>query len=175
MKAVPFEEDMIQVQLDGRKVIVSGPKGELERDFSDLGVNIEKRDKEIVVFNHFPRKREKSFVGTTAGHISNMLKGVSEGFTYTLRVMTSHFPASVEIKNENLIVSNLHGAKGTKIIPFSEGVNVKIKENEINISGISLEAVAQMSARIVQTCRWRGKRAKSPLVFQDGIYLISKS
>mgnify|MGYP000044059397 CR=1 FL=1 len=82
---VPKEVD---VKVDGLKVLVSGPLGRLEKDFSHArGIQIRLQDNHVIIEAFNPRKREQALVGTIAGHIKNMIKGVTKGFKYKLKIV----------------------------------------------------------------------------------------
>ena len=39
----------VTIEISGTSVKISGPKGQLERDFKMIGVNIEKKEKKIIL------------------------------------------------------------------------------------------------------------------------------
>jgi large subunit ribosomal protein L6 len=156
----------------GKTVLIKGPKGELVRTFTRLRVKIFLIDKNFIIQSFFGNKAEASMVGTIAGHISNMIKGVTEGFTYEVRVITSHFPATVEIKEHMILVKNLYGRRDPIRIPFEESINISVKGDMVTITGIDIEKVSQTAARLAEATRLRGRRSKDPTVFQDGLYVV---
>ena len=101
----------VEVSLDGRKVTVKGLKGTLIRDFSHEPVSIELDGKTIKIWAEWPRKRESALVGTISSHIQNMITGVTKGFTYKLKVVFSHFPISVKLKEKTVLVENFTGER----------------------------------------------------------------
>ena len=156
----------------GKTVLIEGPKGELERTFTRLRVQLLLIDKKFVIQSFFGNKAEASMVGTIAGHISNMIKGVTEGFTYKVRVITSHFPATVEVKEQMVLVKNLYGRRDPIRIPFDGSVNITVKGDMVMMTGIDIEKVSQTAARLAEATRLRGRQSKDPTVFQDGLYVV---
>ena len=73
----------------GKTVKIKGSKGELERTFDRLRINLSLDDNKFTIQSHFGYKAEAAMVGTITGHISNMIKGVTEGFTYKVQIITS--------------------------------------------------------------------------------------
>jgi large subunit ribosomal protein L6 len=157
----------------GKKIFVKGPKGTLEREFDRLRVQIHIEDEKVRIENYFADKSAISMAGTIAGHIKNMIKGVTKGFKYTVRIITSHFPVTCEIQNDVILVKNLYGRRDPIRVPRIEGVDLKIREEEyIDVTGIDIEKVSQQSARLAESSRLRGKKAKDPTRFQDGLYVV---
>jgi len=102
-----------------------------------------------------------------------MVKGVTDGFTYTLKALYSHFPMTLAVKGNQLIVNNYFGERVPRTAAILSGVDVKVQnKTEVVVSGIDKEAVGQTAANIERstTVKKRDRR-----VFQDGIYLIEKA
>ena len=102
-----------------------------------------------------------------------MVKGVTDGFTYTLKALYSHFPMTLAVKGNEFVVNNYFGERVPRSSAILNGVNVKVQnKTEVIVSGIDKEAVGQTAANIERstTVKKRDRR-----VFQDGIYLIEKA
>ena len=102
-----------------------------------------------------------------------MVKGVTDGFSYTLKALYSHFPMTLAVQGNQLIVNNYFGERVPRSANILAGVDVKVQnKTEIVVSGIDKEAVGQTAANIERstTVKKRDRR-----VFQDGIYLIEKA
>jgi large subunit ribosomal protein L6 len=171
---VPKEVTVIEKTVQGGKQIrIKGPKGELVRTFKRLRVHIVLEDNKFIIQSYFGSKAEASMVGTITGHIKNMIKGVTEGFIYKVQVITSHFPATVEVQKNTLLVKNLYGRRDPIRIPFDKSVEISIKGDMVILNGIDIEKVSQTAARLAESTRLRGRRSKDPTVFQDGLYVVS--
>lgn len=110
--------------------------------------------------------------GTWKAHLNNMIKGVTDGFTYNLKAFYSHFPMTMSVKGNKLVVNNYFGERVPRTANILPGVDVKVqKKVEVVVSGIDKEAVGQTAANIERctTVKNRDRR-----VFQDGIYLLEK-
>lgn len=156
----------------GKSVTIKGPKGELKRTFERLRVHLSLRNNKFTIQSYFGTKAEASMVGTIAGHLSNMIKGVTEGFTYKVQIISSHFPATVEIQENTILVKNLYGRRDPIRIPYDNAVNTDVKGDIITFTGIDIERVSQIAARLAEATRLRGRRSKDPTVFQDGLYMV---
>ncbi len=169
--------DTVKATLDsirgGKTVIIKGSKGELERTFDRLRVNLSLDNKKFTIQSHFGNKAEAAMVGTITGHISNMIKGVTEGFTYKVQIITSHFPATVEVKKNTILVKNLYGRRDPIRIPYDNTiVEISVKGDIVTMTGIDIEKVSQIASRLAESTRLRGRRSKDPTVFQDGLYVV---
>ncbi|MFW9967354.1 MAG: 50S ribosomal protein L6 [Candidatus Thorarchaeota archaeon] len=160
-----------QVSLEGRTATVSGPKGTLTRTFSNPQSDIKIEGNEIVALTAINRKRTKALVGTTIAHIRNMLIGVKHGYEYEMKIVYSHFPMSVEVQGEQVLIKNFIGERGIRSARLIGDVQVKTTEDEVFITGIDIEAVSQSAANIQLATRIRNKDRR---VFLDGIYVIRK-
>ncbi len=160
-----------QVSLEDKTVTVNGPMGSLTRSFPELQTQIRAEGNELVVTTHINRKRTRALVGTVVAHVRNMVLGVQHGYEYELKIVFSHFPITVEVKDKSIIIKNFIGERGIRTARLIGDVQVRTTEDEIFISGINIEHVAQSAANIQQACKIRDKDRR---VFLDGIYVIRK-
>lgn len=171
LKEVVEAPEGVTLALEGEYVVVRGPNGELKRRLYYPSVKITPEDGNIVIISLFPRKRQLAIIGTFASHIKNMIKGVTEGFTYKLKVVYSHFPITVKVKGNEMIVENFLGERVPRKTKIFGICKVKVIGQEITVEGINKEEVGQTAARLEQVTKIKGKDRR---VFQDGIYLIKK-
>lgn len=165
----------VTISLEGMKVTVNGSKGSLERDFTGEPVKMVLTKKALKLSVAFPSKRELAMLGTITAHVNNMITGVTQGYTYKLTIVYSHFPITVDIKQEEILIKNLYGQRHPrKAKIFGDDVKVKVDGDEIIITGINKEHVGQTSANIQEVCRLRGKFHKDPRRFMDGIWLSAQ-
>ncbi len=160
-----------EVKVEGRVVKVNGEKGELTRDFSHAPVSIELEGKTIRVHTSWPRKREAAIVGTVSSHIQNMITGVTKGFTYKLKVVFSHFPISVKVRENSVAIENFTGERSPRIAKIVGAAQVIAKGEDVIVQGIDIEEVSQTAATIEKTTK---VKRKDPRVFLDGIYVYEK-
>ena len=163
----------VSASIDGETVTITGPKGSLSRDFVSARHDIFQEGGALVVRIDIPRRKERALAGTWKAHLNNMVKGVTDGFTYTLKALYSHFPMTLAVKGSELIVNNYFGERVPRSAVILDGVDVKVQnKTEVVVTGIDKEAVGQTAANIERstTVKKRDRR-----VFQDGIYLIGKA
>ncbi len=164
----------VEVEINGNKVKVKGPKGVIERDFSHaLGIIIKKEDQKIIVEAYFANRKKKALVGTVASHIRNMITGVTKGYRYKLKIMFSHFPISVKVDSGEgkVIISNFLGEKAPRVAKIVGNVEVTVKGNDVIVEGIDIEKVGQTAANIESACKVQDLDRR---VFLDGIYIYEK-
>lgn len=159
----------VQGTLDGRIVTIKGEKGELTRDFSHAPIQINLEGKTVTVQASWPRKREAALVGTVRSHIQNMIKGVTTGFTYKLKIVFSHFPITVKVVGNHLNITNFTGERSPRKAKIMGSTKVTIKGDDIIVQGINLEDVSQTAANIQNSTKITNK---DPRVFLDGIYVF---
>jgi len=157
--------------LEGRIVTIKGEKGELVRDFSHAPITIQLDGKTVTVQASWPRKKEAALVGTVRSHIQNMIKGVTTGFTYKLKIVFSHFPITVKIKEKALTIENFTGERNPRKAKIMGETKVTVKGDDVIVQGINLEDVSQTAANIQNATKIRNK---DPRVFLDGIYVYEK-
>jgi large subunit ribosomal protein L6 len=157
---------------EGNVVRVRGPKGELTRDFSHArGVFIRVEDGKVIVETFMANSRRRALVGTLAAHIRNMILGVTKGFRYKLKIIYSHFPISVRVEGDRVVITNFLGEKAARVARIMPGVKVRVQGQDVIVEGIDIEAVGQTAANIEAATKIRDLDRRK---FMDGIYIYSR-
>ena len=154
------------------KIRVKGKLGELFKDLTHMGVELKKEGNAVVVKLYGKGRRAKSMMGTAKSVVKNMITGVTEGFTYKMKIVASHFPMSVKVQGDQVIIENFIGerwARKARIV--GPGTRVEVKGDDVLVKGIDKEAVGQTAANIEQATKITGKDARK---FLDGIYIYEK-
>ena len=142
----------VEVSVDGRHVVVKGPKGQLEMTAAP-GMKVTVEDGAVHVARPNDEKENRSLHGLTRSLIHNMVVGVSEGFSKTLEVNGVGYRASKEGKNLVLNVGYSHQV----IVPETDDIQIEVPSaNQIIIKGIDKQKVGQFAAEV------RGKRPPEP-------------
>lgn len=153
----------VSVEIEGLYVTAKGPKGTVTKKFSKI-ISIEKKDNELVVIGS---DREKAYIGTVNAILAWMLKGVSEGYTKSMKILYAHFPATLDIKGNTILVKNFLGEKHPRKAKIIGSTKVEAKGQNVVISGPDKESVGQTIANLKTSMKIRKKDCR---VFQDGIY-----
>jgi large subunit ribosomal protein L6 len=167
---VELPEKVTATVTDGT-ITVKGPQGELSRSFRDPRIAVTIEGGEVKFSVALFTKREKTQLGTFVAHLENMLKGVTEGHEYALKICSGHFPMSVAFTNNQLIVKNFLGEKVPRALPVSTQTKVTVEGDRITVKSINKELCAQTAASMEQLTR---RTSFDKRIFQDGIYIVNK-
>ena len=134
----------VTVTVNGSNVHVKGPKGELDRTFSDL-VTIKEEGEEILVSVNDESREANAQYGLTRTLIHNMVLGVSEGFVKQLELTGVGYRVALKGKDLDLSLGYSHPV----IYKAPENITFEVPDNtHINVKGISKEQVGQVAAEI---------------------------
>lgn len=163
-----FEEvevpEGVKVDVSGSRVVVKGPLGTLERDFGNIPVIIRQSNGSIIVETYFAGRSERAVVGTVAGHIRNMILGVTKGWRYKLKIVFSHFPMNAKVQGNQLVIENFMGRRSKITLNIPKGVKVSTTKDDIVVEGIDKEVVSQFAANIELATTLRGDERISRMV-----------
>lgn len=166
----------VEVTLKGRQVTVKGKRGEIQRDFRHLTLDMRKTNdgQKIRVDLWFGNRKQLACVRTVCSHIENMITGVRYGYRYKMRFVYAHFPINVLYENGVVEIRNFLGEKRVRRVKLSPGVELvrtSDVKDQIELSGIDILKVSQDCANIQQTTLVRNKDIRK---FLDGIYVSEK-
>jgi len=165
----------VQVELENFKVIVKGPKGNLEKDFYSTlfkkDILFQKDDNRITISTKSKKRKVKAMIGTMDSIINNMIDGVKEAYSAKLKIVYMHFPFTVKVSEKEVIISNFLGAKSPRKARIIGDCKVEVQGDEVVVTGISKEDVGQTAAQL-ERATWIKQRDRR--VFQDGLFIIKK-
>lgn len=165
--------DNVEVSINNNIVTVRGPKGEITKDLSHMDVKLRKEDNFIIADAYFASRKIKAQVGTAIAHVRNMIKGVTEGYVYKMKMIYTHFPFTVKVKGNKVYIENFLGERAPRVANIVGNVNVTVdvEEEEVTLEGINIEDVGQTAANIQRATKIKDK---DPRAFIDGIYVYEK-
>ncbi len=150
-KPIPVPKG-VTATVDGQKVTVKGPKGQLSLTLVD-DIEVAMGDGAIVVKPRADTKRARSMWGMSRSLVENLMKGTTNGFTRTLEITGVGYRAAMDGKSLKLQLGYSHDV----LYPVPEGISIAVpKPTEITISGIEKDKVGQVAAEI------RGFRGPEP-------------
>jgi large subunit ribosomal protein L6 len=135
----------VSIEFQGSKVFVKGPKGELNQTFHP-DMEIVQEDGVITIARPTNSQDHRSLHGLTRALLSNMVVGVSAGFTKTLIIEGVGYRAEM---NDNDLILNVGYSHPVKFVPPTDvSYAVEDRGKKIIISGIDKQVVGELAANI---------------------------
>lgn len=136
--------DGVKVALSGKLMTVTGKLGELSQQLPD-SIEIKQDDGAITISPTDNSKRARSMWGLSRSLVSNMVAGVSSGFTRNLVISGVGYRAALDGKILNLQLGYSHDIK----VAIPDDIQVKCATpTQITISGANRQRVGQIAAEI---------------------------
>lgn len=158
----------VNITIDGNKVTVTGPKGELVHSVSDR-VNLKIENDELNVTRIDNEKYSRADHGLYRTIIANMIEGVTNGFKKVLEVEGVGFKVSMNGKGLKMALGFSHDV----IYDPKDGVELSVEENRITVSGIDKQKVGQAAAEIRQLKKPEPYKGKG--IRYQGEHIIRKA
>ncbi len=134
----------VDITVSGQEVSVKGPKGSLSRRVHDR-VSVAVEDSKCVVSRQDDARESKAMHGLTRALMNNMITGVSDGYSKTLKIVGVGYRAAAAGKGIELQVGFSHSVS----VPAPDGINLEVPDTTtIVVSGIDKELVGQVAANI---------------------------
>jgi len=143
MKPVVIPKE-VKIEVKDGMVFVEGPKGKLNRKLSDR-IRLEIKDGQLFVKRISNTKIDKSLHGLFRALITNMIKGVTEGYVKELEIIGVGFKAAVAGDKLNMALGFSHPVNIT--IPV--GIKIETpKPTQLVIKSIDKELIGKIAAEI---------------------------
>lgn len=133
----------VDVKVDGNRVRVKGPRGELERELSSV-VSIALDGDTITVSRPNDSRQARSHQGLVRSLVAGMVEGVSQGFTRDLEINGVGYRAE---KRGNFIRLDL-GYSHPILFELPDTVDANVQQTAITLSSPDKELVGQVAAKI---------------------------
>ena len=134
----------VKVKIEGDRVTVSGPKGELSRQFHrDIDIHLD--DGQLLVSRPSDRPEHRSLHGLTRSLLANMVTGVTEGFSKMLELHGVGY--RVQLQGQKLVLQ-VGYSQPVEITPPPEISLTVVGTSRVMVEGISRELVGQVAADI---------------------------
>jgi len=142
-KPIPLPRG-VTAQIEGHRITVKGPKGELSRTIHpELALALE--DDAVLVRRPSDETRHKALHGLTRTLVANMVDGVTKGFAKALEIQGVGYKAEPKPFGVQLVVGFSHP------VPYHapQGIKISVDNNVVvKIEGIDKELVGQVAAEI---------------------------
>ena len=132
----------VTASIDGRSVTVTGPKGSLSLDVADP-ITIAEEEGSLVVQRPNDESSSKALHGLTRTLVSNMVTGVTEGYSKTLEIVGTGY--RVTAKGQDLEFARLQP------LDHGEGPRRHLTSGEptrFSVTGIDKQLVGETAANI---------------------------
>ena len=148
----------VTATINDRILVVKGPKGELSMPLvDDISYTIEAA--EIAVLPASDTKRARSFWGMQRTLVSNLVTGVSDGFTKVLLITGVGYRASVQGANLKLQLGYSHDVD----FAIPDGITIKTPDpTTVEITGSDKQRVGQVAAEIRRWLKRCARRSSPP-------------
>ena len=136
--------DKVTVTVDGTRVQVRGPNGEVTEKF-DPDMEIEVVDGEVVVRRPTDRPRHRALHGLTRSLISNMVEGVTEGYQRSLEIRGVGYRANKKGKDVELNLGFSHPV----VYDVPEGIEIEVENPTLlHVRGSDKQLVGEVAAEL---------------------------
>jgi large subunit ribosomal protein L6 len=134
----------VEVKVDGQQLTCKGPKGSLSLALMDgISATIDKGN--VVFTRKEDTKILRAMHGTTRATLSNMVEGVTNGFSKKLEIVGVGYKAVMQGKKLALNV----GFANTIEVTIPDGVQIKLPDpNHVEVTGLDKQLVGQVAANI---------------------------
>jgi large subunit ribosomal protein L6 len=134
----------VKVSLDGNKMTVQGPKGNLAQELHERMV-IAVESAQILVSRPTDEKSDSALHGLTRSLINNMVVGVTTGFEKVLLITGVGYRAEVSGNVLTLALGYSHPV----VFALPEGISAEVeKQTKITVRGIDKQLVGSAAAKI---------------------------
>lgn len=139
----------VEFKVDNNLVTVKGPKGQLKQLIASDAITFKVEANQVIVERSTEQKRHKAMHGLYRQLVSNMIKGVSEGFNVELELHGIGF----RVKNEGQLLELALGYSHPIMFYLPDEIKVetlsdKGKAPVIKMSCIDKQLLGQVSAKI---------------------------
>ena len=141
----------VTVAIDGRDVLVKGPKGELSF-VVPAKISVDQNDSEIVLALQQDNKITRSLWGLWRSLLANAVKGVSEGYEMQLELVGVGY----RVQSKGTALELELGLSHKIVFEPMDGVALETEKGVITVKGIDKQKVGQTAAKL------RGLRPPEP-------------
>ncbi len=154
------------------QLTLSGPLGKVTQDFSKVPVNLSIQDQNIAISTSGARRINHAMINTARSRIQNAIDGVTKGYQYKLKVVFAHFPVTVKVQGNKVLVENFYGERSPRYAEIVGDTKVEVLGEDIALNGVSIDDVGQTAANLEQATTVRRKDQR---VFLDGVYVYERT
>lgn len=134
----------VTTSIDGRSVTVTGPKGSLSLDVADP-ITIAEEGGSLVVQRPNDESSSKSLHGLTRTLVSNMVTGVTEGYSKTLEIVGTGYKVTAKGQDLEFALGYSHSIT----VKAPDGISFAVESpTRFSVAGIDKQLVGETAANI---------------------------
>ena len=134
----------VEVNISGQTITAKGKQGTLSLDLHET-VSVKQEDNVLKFSPNDDSKDSMAMAGTMRSLVSNMVVGVTEGYTKQLQLIGVGYRAQMQGNVLNLSLGFSHPVK----YAIPEGITIETpSQTEINVKGADKQKVGQVCAEI---------------------------
>lgn len=161
----------ISCSVVGNDVICTKGSDKIQYIISEPRVSVKAEGNKITLNCKKGSKIQLKVIKSFAAHIRNLIRGLNEEFVYLLEACNVHFPMTLKLDKDLLIINNFLGEKQPRTAKILPGVKAEIKGTKITITSRNRESAGQTVANIEKATKIKNRDRR---IFQDGIFLVEK-
>lgn len=169
--SIPVPEN-VKVSEKHRILNVEGPLGKTRKSFKKIPVDLQISGKNLIIKSLGTRKKDYAIFHTVESIIKSLIKGVQSGYTFKMKIVYAHFPITVKVKDDMILVENFQGERAPRTSKIRGATKIVVKGDDVILTGPVLTDISQTAASLQQNTKVKNKDHR---VFLDGIYLFEKS
>jgi large subunit ribosomal protein L6 len=137
--------DGVEIKIEKNNIFVKGKLGELNQEYDGKAVKIDREEDNVIIRPLSTSKEVRSKYGLYRSLLNNMVLGVSEGFSKTLKIVGVGYRTSIKGSDLEMLV----GYSNPVVFKKPEGITFEVPDNTtIIVSGINKQIVGETAANI---------------------------
>lgn len=161
----------VTASVKGRELLMKGPNGTASKEFGRIPVDVDVQTNKVTVTPFTGKKKDVISANTVSSIVKGLVHGVTKGYEYKMKVVFAHFPVTVKVKDDTVLIENFMGERSPRVAKVLSGCKVSTEGDDIIIKGTSLEKIGQTAANVEQATRVKRKDQR---IFLDGVYVYEK-
>jgi len=134
-------------------------------------VSLEIKNNEVILSCNKANKGKRKVIISFKKHIENLINGMNEKYIYKIEACNVHFPMSLKIEGNKLLINNFLGEKVARVAKILAGVDAQLKGTSITLTSHNKEAAGQTASNMEKATMVRNRDRR---VFQDGLFITEK-
>lgn len=157
---------------------ISGKSLKCKKDSLEVAVpidvpcmNVSIKDNKVFFECEKGNKNDYKTIKSFIAHLKKTFFGLQNEYVYKLESCNVHFPMTLKVEGDKLVITNFLGEKTPRLAKILPGVKVDIKGQKITLTSHDKDAGGQTAANFEKATKIRCRDRR---IFQDGIFLVER-